>query len=116
MIKFAGKILALLLSVSLTSCTMADEDNEETQKAYALLRATLGADVEIKTESVETVTWPSGALGCPKPGMNYTQALVPGYRIVLIANGRKFSYHGRKGGDPFYCANPESPSSWIMDR
>src|ERR1044071_7735897 len=28
----------------------------------------------------EQVTWPNGALGCPEPGMMYTQALVPGFR------------------------------------
>ena len=116
MLKYVATTAVLLLGTSLMSCTMANEEDENTQKAQALLRATLGAGVEIKTESVETVTWPTGALGCPKPGMNYTQALVEGYRIILVANGRKFSYHGRKGGDPFYCANPESPSGWIMDR
>src|SRR4249920_1962462 len=30
----------------------------------------------------EQITWNDGALGCPQPGQNYIQALVPGYRIV----------------------------------
>ena len=33
----------------------------------------------------EAVTWADGSLGCPEPGMKYTMALVPGYRI---ASGR----------------------------
>jgi len=31
----------------------------------------------------EAVTWPDGSLGCPEPGMFYTQALVDGYWIVV---------------------------------
>jgi hypothetical protein len=33
----------------------------------------------------EAVTWPDGALGCPEPGIVYTQALVPGYWVVVEA-------------------------------
>ncbi len=29
----------------------------------------------------QQITWNDGSLGCPMPGMNYTQALVPGYKI-----------------------------------
>ena len=41
-----------------------------------------------KLEIVESVavTWPDGSLGCPEPGMNYTMALVPGYRIRIRAD------------------------------
>ena len=31
----------------------------------------------------ESVTWPDGSLGCPEPGMQYTQALVPGYWVEI---------------------------------
>ena len=40
---------------------------------------------------------------CPQPGLLYTQALVPGYRIVLQAAGQTLNYHvGGKGG-PTFC-------------
>ena len=42
---------------------------------------------DVTVVSYEDVTWPDGALGCPEPGMSYTQALVPGARLVLEADG-----------------------------
>ena len=56
-------------------------------------------------EQVE-VTWNDGSLGCPQPGMAYTQALVDGSRIVLVVEGVSYNYHSRAGHAPFYCANP----------
>lgn len=49
------------------------------------------------------VTWRSGALGCPGPGMSYTQALVPGVLIILQSGNENFSYHAENAGVPFYC-------------
>src|SRR6266487_1130586 len=36
----------------------------------------------------ESVVWNDGSLGCPEPGMMYTQALVNGYRVVINAAGQ----------------------------
>ena len=49
------------------------------------------------------VTWRSGALGCPEPGMNYTEALVPGAVIYLQVDNTIHAYHARFAGEPFYC-------------
>jgi hypothetical protein len=46
----------------------------------------------------ERVTWPDGALGCPEPGRLYTQALVPGYRIVAKSGDRELLYHSDESG------------------
>jgi hypothetical protein len=53
--------------------------------------------------SVERVTWTDGSLGCPRPDMNYTQALVPGWRIELAAGSRAFFYHASEGGRLVNC-------------
>lgn len=37
-------------------------------------------------------TWRDGSLGCPEPGMVYTQALVPGWWLVLKAGDRELDY------------------------
>jgi hypothetical protein len=37
--------------------------------------------------SSEDVTWSDGSLGCPEPGMRYTQALVNGTRVILEYEG-----------------------------
>lgn len=49
------------------------------------------------------VTWRSGALGCPEPGMNYTEALVPGAVIYLQVDNATHAYHASFAGEPFYC-------------
>ncbi|MDX1625980.1 MAG: hypothetical protein R3323_05660 [Wenzhouxiangellaceae bacterium] len=58
---------------------------------------------DIRVVEAESVTWRDGALGCPEPGMMYTQALVPGYRIVLEVGGERHLYHGARGREPFFC-------------
>lgn len=61
---------------------------------------------EVKATTVEDVTWPDASLGCPQPGMDYTMALVPGYRIVLEAAGQEYEYHTDKGRRFVYCEHP----------
>ena len=71
-----------------------------------LARDTGVAPDDIEVVVNEPVTWRDGSLGCPKPGMMYTQALVDGYRIVLRAAGEEVAYHGANGQAPFRCDNP----------
>jgi len=58
-----------------------------------------------KLEVVESisVTWPDGSLGCPEPGMNYTMALVPGYRIRIKADQQALNYHASARGYWVLC-------------
>lgn len=57
--------------------------------------------------SAEPVTFPNGGLGCPEPGMMYTDVLTPGYRVVVEAGGRQYDYRaGAKGGAVRWCENP----------
>lgn len=57
----------------------------------------------IKVSGARQVTWRSGALGCPEPGMMYTDALVPGSVIYLQVDNAIHAYHGKIGSEPFYC-------------
>jgi hypothetical protein len=52
----------------------------------------------------ESVTWSDGSLGCPQPGMMYTQALVPGWRVV-VGDGRTslLVYHASANGAWLLC-------------
>jgi hypothetical protein len=59
----------------------------------------------------EPVVWPDGSIGCPEPGMMYTQALVEGYRIVLEVDGEEVVYHGAGNEPPFRCDTPAEPVS-----
>jgi hypothetical protein len=58
----------------------------------------------------EAVTWPNGALGCPKMGVMYTDVITPGYHLVVEAGGTTYDYRaGRKGGELRWCENPPGP-------
>lgn len=73
-------------------------------KARADLQRRLSAkDEEIELIEFKAVTWPDGSLGCPRPGMVYTQVQRDGVLIRLKAQGRIFEYHGGSGRDPFLC-------------
>jgi hypothetical protein len=67
----------------------------------------LGVDVgEITPLSGVLVMWPNGALGCPRPGMQYTQVPVDGSVIELGAGGRVYRYHTGGSTTPFLCDQP----------
>ena len=51
----------------------------------------------------ESVTWSDGSLGCPQPGMAYTQALVPGYRVRLRGLAGDLDYHASTRGALVMC-------------
>jgi hypothetical protein len=61
--------------------------------------------------AAEAVTWSDGSLGCPQPGMAYTQALVPGYRVVLEVEGEQQHYHSDASGEFGLCENPAPGAS-----
>jgi len=75
------------------------------------------AVAKIEVIRAEEVQWPNSALGWPEPGMMYTQALVPGYRVILGCDGRQFEYHttatgpGRLGGMYF---DPEATDPCLL--
>ncbi|HET6648660.1 MAG TPA: hypothetical protein VFH79_00730 [Candidatus Limnocylindria bacterium] len=71
-------------------------------------RAGVEAD-EVAIITAEAVTWSDGSLGCPEPGMMYTQALVPGYRVVVEAGGEEMYFHASERGDFQFCENPKPP-------
>jgi hypothetical protein len=75
----------------------------------AATRAGVGAS-EVTVVSAASMTWPNGALGCPKRGVMYTQALTPGYRVVVEAGGTRYDYRASQaGGDVRWCENPPGP-------
>lgn len=62
----------------------------------------------VSTENVEvlsarSVTWHSGALGCPRRGQMYTQALVDGMQVVVSAGGDRYDYRFGRGDVPKLC-------------
>lgn len=100
------RLLAALCLAGLTSVVAVAQtpDGEVPAALLDKIRAEVANEQgvsagDVRVVSTQAVNWPNGALGCPKPGRVYTQAIVPGYRIVLEAGGKRFTYHtGRQGG------------------
>lgn len=68
-------------------------------------RLDISAD-DIETVSVESGVWSDGSLGCPEPDQFYTQALVPGHRVILAHDGQTYCYHQGGSQPPFLCEDP----------
>ena len=81
--------------------------DEILQKAITDAATQAGVDpAAVTVVSAEATTWNDGSLGCPEPGKVYTQALVPGYKIVLEAGGRTLDYHASETGSVKLCEGP----------
>ena len=56
-----------------------------------------------------SVTWNDGSLGCPEPGMFYTQALVDGYQVILEDAGSQYDYHASQNSFVLCPADRANP-------
>lgn len=82
----------------------------QVQEAMSDFAERQGVDVdEVVVAGYAEVTWPDGSLGCPQPGVMYTQALVPGQQLVLQVGDTTASYHAGDGTAFAYCASPGMP-------
>jgi hypothetical protein len=79
-----------------------------TKAAVTDAAARAGVDpAAVTVVSAESVTFPDGGLGCPEPGMMYTQVLTPGYRVVVEADGREYDYRASAKGEAIrWCESP----------
>lgn len=64
----------------------------------------------------EAVRWRDGSLGCPEPGMMYTQAIVDGFWVELRAEGRGYDYRLDGQGHFRLCEQPQRGSPYPGDR
>ena len=75
-----------------------------TQSILADAASQTGIDKSsITVTSTEDVVWADGSLGCPAPGLSYTMAQVPGYRIRVQADKRQLDYHANRRGYFILC-------------
>ena len=79
----------------------------QSARADAARRSGLPA-AQLHVVSAESVTWSDGALGCPRKGMLYPQALVPGYRVKLKVGSEVWDYHASERGGVLLCPPGQS--------
>ena len=71
------------------------------------LAGTLDGSIDsIEVVSATAVNWSDGSLGCARPDHVYTQAIVPGYRVILKVGGTHYDYRAAEGGRFFLCELP----------
>lgn len=88
-----------------------DTPSPVAEEAVADLAGHLDVDAEwIEIVSIETGVWSDGSIGCPQPGELYTQAIVPGIRVTLMAGDQTYFYHQSGSEAPFRCETPAEGS------
>ncbi|MCL1595519.1 MAG: hypothetical protein M3132_14300 [Actinomycetia bacterium] len=116
----AGLTLSILIAACASSPDSGGEDADVSvpdtrlspiEEAVDDLLVRIGDDAQIEVVFYEDVVWRDGSLGCPQPGMAYTQALEDGYRIELTDGVIVYHYHGVASGAPFLYENPSGPGS-----
>jgi hypothetical protein len=66
-----------------------------------------GSDTSaVSVVSAEPADWSDGSLGCPEPGVLYTQALVSGWRIVVRVGDQEVDYRVTGPGAFRICERP----------
>lgn len=65
-------------------------------------RLSVGAE-RIEVVESRSMLWRDGSLGCPEPGMMYTQALQEGALVKLRFGAKVYSYHSGGSRGPFLC-------------
>lgn len=84
--------------VTLTTSELAGLSHEALKAAIIDLASSNDVDPSlIGVASLKEVEWASGALGCPEPGVAYTQAIVPGFQVLLVVGNVEHYYHTGHG-------------------
>ena len=65
---------------------------------------------EFEVVQGQAMQFGSGALGCPEPGQMYTQAIVDGFRVVVVHAGKRYDYRAKADGYFRLCPGFEPPN------
>jgi hypothetical protein len=120
------RVLVLLATLALSACvaspaptpvpspsrgTPANPDAQASvDAALAQAAAHLGVSpADLRVEQVEARQWPDSSLGCPQPGLMYSQIVTPGFLIVISGGGagsgavKQLEYHSDARGNVVLC-------------
>ncbi len=100
-------LIAALIAAAGSACASTTTDDGLAAVTRAAIddaarRTGLAPDV-LRVVEAERVVWGDGSLGCPQPGLAYTQALVPGYRVRIAAGDVVHDYHAALHGPARWC-------------
>ncbi len=77
------------------------------KNVIALLSTEINKPADSLTlQNKEEMEWPNGALGCAKPGMMYTEMIVPGYKLTYTDGSQTYTVHtNQMGNQAVWCDN-----------
>lgn len=81
--------------------TLADVEAAVRADAARAWQLASGAALSVSAEELD---WADGSLGCARPGMAYTMALEPGWRLVVCHQQREAVYHASRRGQWLLCS------------
>ena len=90
-------------SVGTTGTVDPPETHMEAIRADLDGRGVSGSDATLV--EAHRKTWNTGALGCPLPGANYTQAQVEGWQVVVKVEDKTYDYRFGTDSSPTLCEN-----------
>ena len=77
------------------------------------------AESAVVLARAERLAWSDGSLGCPEPGVVYTQMLVEGFRVDAMTSAGTLTYHTDSRGSVVSCgarsAKPALPPPRAYD-
>jgi len=87
---------------------------EVPERVLDTVRADLGKRTGANTSAMrvvraEEVVFSDGSLGCGRPGQSYTQATVPGFRVILAVGGKEYDYRVPRRGSLLLCDQGPRP-------
>ena len=103
--------------ISISSATRLPVDlNPAQQAAIAFLTSTLNLSADqIKMISSQAVIWPNGCMGVQRMGVMCTSQQIPGFVIVLKANGKPYELHTNRDGSEVVPAGGVQASGSAQD-
>ena len=109
------KELATEIEGAMDTSTLPDKMQKMVQKSKEMLVDLLNNGLkaeEIAVVSAESREWRDGSLGCPQPGMMYTQAITSGYLIVLKTGEHQYEFHTGAGNDAGVLCKIDGKPAW----
>ena len=58
---------------------------------------------DLHVDQVDARQWGDSSLGCPKPGIMYSQIVTPGFLVVISGPGKQLEYHTDARGQVVLC-------------
>jgi hypothetical protein len=110
--KMSVLLVLLTLVLPITSSFAQGTPPDQIYTALADLSTRAGRTLTLRDLSGWSWTqanYPDSSLGCPQPGLAYSQVITPGYRFIFEYNGATFDYRvSADNNTVIRCSGPET--------